>query len=99
MIFIPALNCSEESEYGSLSGLSSSEGNEEENKKAVLYNDSIKLVPTEEEAAEYLEQLALEEEEEQTLLNRFSGEEGVRDWYVDVLKALLQRQECCKSDY
>ena len=39
-------------------------------------------VPTEEEAAEYLAQLALEEEEEQTLLSRFSGEEDIRDWHV-----------------
>ena len=46
------------------------------------YDDSVEPVPTEEEAAEYLEQLALEEEEEQTLLSRFSGEEDIRDWYV-----------------
>ena len=46
------------------------------------YNDSVEPVPTKEEAAEYLEQLALEEEEEQTLLSRFSGEEDIRDWYV-----------------
>ncbi|KAK2549703.1 hypothetical protein P5673_029831, partial [Acropora cervicornis] len=44
------------------------------------YDDSVEPVPTEEEAAEYLEQLALEEEEEQTLLSRFSGEEDIRDW-------------------
>ncbi|XP_067025620.1 uncharacterized protein [Acropora muricata] len=44
------------------------------------YDDSVEPVPTEEEAAEYLEQLALEEEEEQTLLSRFSGEEDMRDW-------------------
>ena len=46
------------------------------------YDYSVEPVPTEEEAAEYLEQLALEEEEEQTLLSRFSGEEDIRDWYV-----------------
>ncbi|XP_067028184.1 uncharacterized protein [Acropora muricata] len=42
------------------------------------YDDSVEPVPTKEEAAEYLEQLALEEEEEQTLLSRFSGEEDIR---------------------
>ena len=46
------------------------------------YDDSVEPVPTEEEAAEYLEQLALEEEEEQILLSRFSGEEDIGDWYV-----------------
>ena len=46
------------------------------------YNDTVDPVPTEEEAAEYLAQLALEEEEEQTLLSRFSGEEDIRDWHV-----------------
>ena len=39
-------------------------------------------VPTEEAAAEYLEQLAFEEEEEQTLLSRFPGEQDIRDWFV-----------------
>ena len=43
------------------------------------YDDSVEPVPTKEEAAEYHEQLALEEEEEQTLLSRFSGEEDIRD--------------------
>lgn len=46
------------------------------------YDDSVEPVPTEEEAAVYLEQLALEEEEEQILLSRFSGEEDIGDWYV-----------------
>ena len=42
-------------------------------------------VPTEEEAAEYLEQLAFKEEEEQILLFFFfSGEEDIGDWYVFV---------------
>ncbi|XP_067025861.1 uncharacterized protein [Acropora muricata] len=48
------------------------------------YDDSVEPVPTEEEAAEYLEQLALEEEEEQTLLSRFSGEEDIRDWPISL---------------
>ena len=53
----------------------------------------MESVPTEEEAAEYLEQLAFEEEEEQILLSCFffffffffSGEEDIGDWYVCVL--------------
>ena len=51
----------------------------------VNYDDSIEPVPTEEEAAAYLEQLTLEEEEEQTLLSRFSGENDLTDWYVAAL--------------
>ena len=46
------------------------------------YDDSVEPVPTEEEAAEYLEQLALEEEEEQILLSHFSEEEDIGYWYV-----------------
>ena len=44
------------------------------------------LVATEEEATEYLEQLAFEEEEEQILLSScfFFGEEDIGDWYVCV---------------
>ena len=51
-------------------------------------------VLTKDEEAEYLEQLAPEEEEEQTLPSRFSGEEGIRDWYVDihVLFSVLPKQ-------
>ena len=51
----------------------------------------MESVLTEEEAAEYLEQLAFEEEEEQILLSCFfcfgffSGEEDIGDWYVFVL--------------
>ena len=46
------------------------------------YDDSVQPIPTEEEAAEYLEPLALEEEEEQILLSRFCGEKDFGDWYV-----------------
>ena len=47
----------------------------------------MESVPTEEEAPEYLEQLAIEEEEEQFLLSCFffPGEEDIGDWYVYVL--------------
>ena len=45
----------------------------------------MELVATEEEATEYLEQLAFEEEEEQILLSCFFfGEEDIGDWYVCV---------------
>ena len=48
-----------------------------------VYYDTVESVPTEEEAAEYVEQLAFEDEEEQILLSCFfSGEEDIRDWYV-----------------
>ena len=36
-----------------------------------VYYDTVESVPTEEEAAEYLEQLAFEDEEEQILLSFF----------------------------
>ena len=48
----------------------------------------MELVATEEEATEYLEQLAFEEEEEQILLSCcffFFGEEDIGDWYIFVL--------------
>ena len=46
----------------------------------------MELVATEEEATEYLEQLAFEEEEGQILLSCcfFFGEEDIGDWYVCV---------------
>ena len=55
----------------------------------------------EEEAAEYLEQLAFKEEEEQILLSCFSsGEEDIGDWYVFRVmkyKAFLTRIERIKG--
>ncbi|PFX32641.1 uncharacterized protein LOC111320004 [Stylophora pistillata] len=48
------------------------------------YDDSVEPVPTEEDAALYLEQLALEEEDEQILLSRFSGEEDIGDWFTSI---------------
>ena len=56
-------------EKGDSESTSGSSANEE----IVKYDDSIEPVPTEQEAAVYLEQLTLEEEEEQTLLSRFSA--------------------------
>ena len=75
------LTCSDSSDSGSISESSSNE----EVQEIHSYNDSVEPVPTEQEAIKYIEQLELEEEEELTLLSRFSGEEDVSDWYVDVL--------------
>ena len=61
------------------------------------YDDSIEPVPTEEGAASYLEQLTIEEEEEHTLLSRFSGEKDLADWYVAVLFTVLLQQVCFAS--
>ncbi|XP_074624412.1 uncharacterized protein LOC141882364 [Acropora palmata] len=45
------------------------------------YDDTVEPVPSEEEALQYPEQLPpLEEEEQQTLLPRFSGEDDTREW-------------------
>ena len=67
------------------------------NEEIVNYDDSIEPVPTEEEAAAYLEQLTLEEEEEQTLLSRFSGENDLTDWYVAALFTVFLQQVCFAS--
>ena len=48
----------------------------------IPYEAALEPVATEEEAARYFEDLAVEDEEEQTLLSRFSGEEDVHEWYV-----------------
>lgn len=72
-------SCSDNSDSESLYG-SSSLDTGDVNEEIGNYDDSVEPVQTEEEAAEYLEQLALEEEEEQDLLSRFSGEEDIRDW-------------------
>ena len=81
-------SCSDSSDSETLSEPSSNDGDRE----ILSYDDSVEPVPTEEERADYLEQLALEEDEEQTLLSRFSGEEEIRDWYVDVLLFILLKQ-------
>ena len=60
------------------------------------YDDSVEPVPTEEEATEYLEQLAFEEEKEQI----FSGEQDIRNWYVFLVmkyKAFTRRIERIKG--
>lgn len=86
-------------EFQSFSENSDSESSSgsSDNEEIVNYDDSIEPVPTEEEAAAYLEQLTLEEEEEQTLLSRFSGENDLTDWYVAVLFTVLLQQACYAS--
>lgn len=81
------LTCGDSSDSESISGSSSNE-EVQETEEIHSYDDSVEPVPTEEEAAQYMEQLELEEEEERTLLSRFSGEEDVSNWYVDVLFAV-----------
>ena len=46
-------------------------------------DETLEPVATEEEAADYDEQIAQEEEEEEEILrSRFSGEEHVENWFV-----------------
>ena len=76
------LTCSDSSDSESISESSSNEEVQETSQETEIhsYDDSVEPVPTEQEAAQYIEQLELEEEEELTLLSRFSGEEDVSDW-------------------
>ena len=46
------------------------------------YDENLKPIANEQEAAAYVEQVAREEEEEEILWSRFSGEEGVESWSV-----------------
>ena len=46
------------------------------------YDDSLEPIATEEEIASYTEQLSIEEEEEEMLWSRFSGEVDVGTWSV-----------------
>ena len=45
------------------------------------YDDSAEPIATEEEATQYAEQIAEEEEEEDMLLSRFAGETDLPYWY------------------
>lgn len=60
-------SCSDHSDAESSSRSSSNDTEEQ----VINYDDSVEPVPTQEEVAHYVEQLALEDEEEQTLLSRF----------------------------
>ena len=48
------------------------------------YDENIEPIATEKEAAEYQEQGAQEEEEDEMLWSRFSGEEDVENWLVEL---------------
>lgn len=86
------LTCSDSSDSESISESSSVQETSQET-EIHSYDDSVEPVPTEQEAAQYIEQLELEEEEELTLLSRFSGEEDVSDWYVEVLFAVFHTRK------
>jgi len=53
------------------------------------YDDSLEPIATEEEIASYAEQLAIEEEQEEMLWSRFSGEVDVGTWSVLLFPLLL----------
>ena len=53
------------------------------------YDNSLEPIATEEEIASYAEQLAIEEEEEEMLWSRFSGEVDVGTWSVLLFSLLL----------
>ena len=54
----------------------------------VPYDESVEPVANEEEAAQHAMQVAEEDEEEQMLLSRFSGEVDIREWCVGFLSPL-----------
>ena len=70
---------------GSESELSSESSVETCDSDFIPYDECLEPFATEHEVAEYEEQVAQEEEEEQMLLSRFSGEVDVRIWYVHVV--------------
>ena len=76
----PSSSSSRESNH-TFSDESESDSLSESSIEIAGYDDSIEPVPTE-EVSQYLQQLALEEEQEQMLLSRFSGEEDIVNWYV-----------------
>ena len=52
------------------------------NEDLLPYDENIEPIATKKEAAEYQEQVAQEEEEDEMLWSRFSGEEDVENWFV-----------------
>ncbi|PFX21922.1 hypothetical protein AWC38_SpisGene13591 [Stylophora pistillata] len=72
------------------------------NDEFLPYDQSIEPIATEEEAAEYAELVAQEEEEEETLWSRFSGEDAVVNWCQCSncsLEFVVKHEECrcCKE--
>lgn len=73
-------HCSESSEEQSSKA---SEGSfHSTNEDFLPYDESLEPIANEQEAAAYVEQVAQEEEEEEILWGRFSGEEEVENWFV-----------------
>ncbi|KAK3735917.1 hypothetical protein QZH41_009146, partial [Actinostola sp. cb2023] len=58
----------------------SSESFHSTNEDFLPYDEDLEPIPNEQEAAEYVMEVARENEEEQMLLSRFSGEVDVVDW-------------------
>ena len=90
-----------EVQFGESLSESSSEGCSESSEASFCsasdfqsYDDSVEPIATEEEATQYAEQIAAEEEEEDMLLSRFAGETDLPDWYFifplfSILPALI----------
>lgn len=74
---------------GSESSIESSESFYSTAEDVERYDDSLEPIATEEEIASYAEQLAIEEEEEEMLWSRFSGEVDVGTWSVLLFSLLL----------
>ena len=80
----------EMSDYTSESSESSQEQSSEASEDSFVsanedflpYDENIEPIATEKEAAEYQEQITQEEEEDEMLWSRFSGEEDVENWFV-----------------
>lgn len=80
----------EMSDYTSESSESSQEQSSEASEDSFVsanedflpYDENIEPIATEKEAVEYQEQMTQEEEEEEMLWSRFSGEEDVENWFV-----------------
>ena len=51
----------------------------------LLNDDDVEPIANEQEEADYREELAREQEEEQMLTRRYSGEEAIETWYVENL--------------
>ena len=60
--------------------------------------ESVEPIANEQEAAVYALKLAQEEEEEEILWSRFSGEENIEDWQVVIL-FVLEYSICFPSAY
>ncbi|XP_068690066.1 uncharacterized protein [Montipora foliosa] len=93
-----------EVQFGESLSESSSEGCSESSEASFCsasdfqsYDDSAEPIATEEEATQYTEQIAVEEEEEDMLLSRFAGETDLPDWCKCgkcSMEFVVQHEEC-----